>query len=107
MESKLFFRKLLFVLSNRYMIILFFFIVWMSFFDTNSWLIHRELRSEIEKLKLSKQFYEREIVFDKIQIEKLSHPKAIEAFAREHYFFKRKNEEVYVIDCDTMNYSSR
>lgn len=74
----------------------------MLFFDTNSWLIHKELRLEIEKLKLSKQFYQREISLDKVQIEKLSRPQAIEAFAREHYFFKRENEEVYVIDCDTI-----
>ena len=37
--------------SNRYVLILIFFIVWMIVFDTNSYLIHRELDKEIEGLE--------------------------------------------------------
>ena len=44
----------------------------MLFFDTNSWLTHRELNSEIETLDNKKAYFEDEIKNDKEQIKSLS-----------------------------------
>ena len=38
-------------------IILIAFIIWMLFFDENSYLIHRELNTEIKKLEESTKYY--------------------------------------------------
>ena len=39
----------------KYLIILFAFLFWITFLDTNSLLIHAELNSEIKKLKKNKK----------------------------------------------------
>lgn len=84
--------------SSVYVLVLTAFVVWMLFFDTNSLLIHLELKKEINKLEKQKEFLQEEISQDKKIIEKLSDPKELEKFAREQYYLKRKNEEIYLIE---------
>jgi cell division protein FtsB len=86
------------VISNIYVLVLTVFVVWMVFFDTNSLLIHLELRNEIKKLEKQQDFLRTEIARDKKVIEKLSDPKELEKFAREEYYLKKKNEEIYLIE---------
>ena len=43
--------KLVKFITNRYVIILVVFSVWMLFFDENSYLVHRKFNTEIEKLE--------------------------------------------------------
>ncbi|TDQ29348.1 septum formation initiator family protein [Zeaxanthinibacter enoshimensis] len=86
------------IVSNMYVLILTVFLIWMLFFDTNSLLIHLELRKEIRKLEKQQEFLRQEIAKDKEIIEKLSDPKEIEKFAREQYYLKKKNEEIYLIE---------
>lgn len=84
--------------SNIYVLVLTVFVIWMLFFDTNSVLIHLELRKEIRKLEKQQEFLKTEIARDKKIIEKLSDPEELEKFAREEYYLKRKNEEIYLIE---------
>ncbi len=84
--------------SSIYVLVLTAFVVWMLFFDTNSLLIHLELQKEINKLEKQKEFLQEEISQDKEIIEKLSDPKELEKFAREQYYLKKKNEEIYLIE---------
>lgn len=86
------------ILTNIYILILTVFVVWMIFFDTNSLLIHLELKREIKKLEKQKEFLEEEIAKDKEVIDRLSDPEELEKFAREQYYLKRKNEEIYIIE---------
>lgn len=86
------------IVSNIYVLVLTIFAIWMLFFDTNSLLIHRELRKEIKKLEKQQDFLREEISRDKAIIDKLSDPKELEKFAREQYYLKRKNEEIYLIE---------
>ncbi|WP_425236658.1 FtsB family cell division protein [Ulvibacterium sp.] len=86
------------VLTNIYVLVLTVFVIWMLFFDTNSLLIHMELKKEIKKLEKQQDFLREEIAKDKKIIEKLSDPKELEKFAREQYYLKKKNEEIYLIE---------
>ncbi len=86
------------IFSSIYIIVLTGFVIWMVFFDTNSVLIHRELNQEIKKLEKKREFLKDEIEKDKKIIEKLSDPEELEKFAREKYYLKRKNEEIYLIE---------
>lgn len=86
------------IVTNTYVLILTVFVIWMVFFDTNSLLIHWELKEEIEKLEKQQQFLKEEIAKDKLIIEKLSDKNELEKFAREQYYLKRKNEEIYLIE---------
>jgi cell division protein FtsB len=86
------------ILTNIYVLVLTAFVIWMAFFDTNSLLIHMELRKEIKKLEKTQEFLKEEIAKDKKIIEQLSDPKELEKFARENYYLKKKNEEIYLIE---------
>ena len=80
------------------MLILSIFVVWMLFFDQNSVLIQLELQREIQKLEEQKEFLQEQITTDKELIETLSDPKELEKFARETYFLKKQNEDIYIIE---------
>lgn len=84
--------------KNWFILILVVFAVWMLFFDTNSWLIHHELNADIEALENEKEYYKREIEKDNKAIKKLSTEDGLEKFAREEYYMKKENEEIFIIE---------
>jgi len=90
------------IFTNRYVLILIIFIVWMFFFDENSWLNHREFNNEIEKLETEQKYYKTEIEKDKELINKLEDEEGLEKFAREKYNMKKENEDIYIIEYDTL-----
>lgn len=91
------------ILSNKYLLILILFSIWMLFFDSNSWLVHRELNEEIDKLKSNEEYYNNEIQGDASIINQLKDDDGLEKYAREKYFMKRKNEEIYLIETRDTN----
>jgi len=66
--------------------------------DANSYLFHRQLNKEINDLKEQKRLLEIEIKNDKKLIEYLNDLDNYEAFARENFFMKKENEEIYIIE---------
>ncbi|MCF7567759.1 septum formation initiator family protein [Sabulilitoribacter arenilitoris] len=84
--------------KNWFILILLGFAIWMLFFDTNSWLIHHELNNDIKALEKEKEYYKREIEKDNKTIKKLSTEEGLEKFAREEYYMKRDNEEIFIIE---------
>ncbi|MFC2109738.1 septum formation initiator family protein [Bacteroidota bacterium] len=89
-------------LTNRYVLIFLTFAVWMLFFDENSYLNHREFDKEINDLQNSIEFYKKEIEQNKKMIETLEDPFKLEKFAREVYRMKKENEELFIIEFDTL-----
>jgi len=85
-------------LTNIYVAITIIFLIWMIFFDVNSFLSHYQLNSEINELKEQKKNLEIEIEKDKKLIEYLKDMDNYEAFAREKYYMKKKDEEIYIIE---------
>lgn len=83
--------------SNKYVLILVFFIIWMFFFDTNSYFIHKELNEDIDALEQKKEEYQNEIARDKAFIEKMEDSNEMEKYAREKYYLKKENEDIYII----------
>lgn len=101
-------KKLLEYLSllkgyKLYLAILFFFIIWMTFFDANSILTHHELNKEREKLNKQKQFLKREIEKDKKELQSLYTEEGKEKLGREIYYLKHDGEEVFIIEYDSIN----
>ena len=90
-------------ISNKYIIVLSAFIVWMGFFDENSWLNHREFNKEIEKLQKEKKYYNTQIKQDTQLINKLKNKEQLEKFAREKHHMKKENEDIYIIEYDTLS----
>lgn len=94
-------HKIVKFVSNRYVLILLVFIVWMFFVDENSYLLHRELDNEINELEDVNEYYRRETKADKKKIKDLQNPDSLERFAREEYKMKRKDEDIYIIEFDS------
>ena len=88
--------------TNIFVMILIPFIIWMLFFDENSYLVHRKFDKEIEDLESSINFYKDKIEEDKNTIKKLQDSLELERFAREQYLMKKENEEIYLIEFDTI-----
>ena len=95
-------NKVIKFFTNSYVIILTTFLVWMMFFDENSYLNHRKFNKEIEELKKTNEFYKNKIEKDKEMIERLQDSLQLERFAREKYLMKKKNEDVYIIEFDSI-----
>ncbi|MFT4697729.1 MAG: cell division protein DivIC [Flavobacteriaceae bacterium] len=91
-------KKWVKMVSNKYLLILILFVIWMVFFDTNSFFIHNELNDEVNTLEENKDFYKNEIDHDKSFIEKMKDSNEQEKFAREKYFMKKENEDIYIIE---------
>ena len=88
--------------TNIFVLIVLVFAVWMTFFDENSYLVHREFNKEIDELEKTIKFYEDRIKEDKNTIKKLQDSLELERFAREKYLMKKKNEDIYLIEFDTV-----
>tara|TARA_B100001175_G_C19100434_1_gene444848 strand:+ start:302 stop:601 length:300 start_codon:yes stop_codon:yes gene_type:complete len=95
--------KIFNLLKKTYVIIILFFVVWMTFFDTNSLLMHFELNEKIKKLQNQKIYYQNEIKKDRASINEIESDSGIERYAREKLFMKKENEEIFLIEFDTLD----
>ncbi|MDG1397070.1 MAG: septum formation initiator family protein [Polaribacter sp.] len=91
------------IVTNVFVIILIPFIIWMLFFDENSYLTHRKFNNEINDLESTISFYKDKIEKDRATIKKLQDSLELERFAREKYLMKKDNEDIYIIEFDTIN----
>lgn len=98
-------KRTLKFLSNKYILITTVFIIWMLFLDSNTWLIWK-LNKEISKTEKSIDYYQNEIEKDEVLLEKLKDPEALEIYAREHFFMKKENEDIFIIEqaTDSLSY---
>ena len=91
-------HPLLKFMSNKYVLVLVFFIIWMLFLDNYSYMDHRFLNKEIEELETNKKYYQNEIKKDKKNIKTLKNQHQIEKYAREKYYMKKDNEDIFIIE---------
>ncbi len=89
-------------MTNIFVLIFAVFLIWMLFFDDNSYLVHRKFDKEIEDLEHTISFYKTKIKQDKATIKKLEDSLQLERFAREKYLMKKENEDIYIIEFDTL-----
>lgn len=85
-------------LLNPYIATCVVFVIWMSFFDDNSLLYHSELNQTLDENQNEINRYQIEIQKDKKDLKKLQNPQNLENFARETYFMKKENEDIFIID---------
>lgn len=86
-------------LWNKYFLFGLVFVIWMTFFDQNSYLLHRELNREIDNLKKDIEYYQENLKQEKAEINYLEHhPEAYEKLAREKYLMKREDETIFLIE---------
>ncbi len=85
-------------INNKYFYTGLAFVVWMIFFDSDNLLQQMKLNKKIQHLEQKKKFYQEEINKNQNAIKALTYDTAqLEKFAREKYFMKKDNEDIYVI----------
>ena len=96
------FTGVLKILRNKYLSSIIVFVVWISFFDRNDLWTQWDRKQELQKLETSKTFYENEIATTKKDLTDLNNnPAVLEKFAREKFYLKKANEEIFIIDDST------
>ncbi|MET3112447.1 cell division protein FtsB [Pedobacter sp. CG_S7] len=91
-------NRLIELFRNKYFVATAAFVVWMLFFDKNDVLSQYEFRHEVKDLREEKNFYQKETAQVKKDLKELStNLKSAEKFAREKYFMKKDNEDIFVI----------
>lgn len=84
--------------KNIYFVTSVFFIVWMLFFDRNNSFATYQINKQLSNLQEQKIYYETEITKVNVLKEELfSNDEKKEKFAREKYFMKKSNEDIFII----------
>ena len=90
-------------IRNRYTLTILAFIVYMFVSQRYNWSERLEIQKELDDLRSERDYYQKEL--NKVQQERnalLNDSLQLEKLAREKYFMKRDNEQVYIIDTDTI-----
>ena len=86
------------IVSNKYLLISLLFAVWMLFLDNYSYMDQRQLNKQIDELQDNKKYYQEEIKKDNHSIKLLKNQDQVEKYAREKYYMKRENEDIYIVE---------
>ena len=86
------------IVSNKYLLISLLFAVWMLFLDNYSYMDQRQLNKQIDELQDNKKYYQEEIKKDNQSIKLLKNQDQVEKYAREKYYMKRENEDIYIVE---------
>ncbi|HEX7870111.1 MAG TPA: septum formation initiator family protein [Chryseobacterium sp.] len=87
---------------NKYVIAICLFLVWMIFFDKTSFLVINELNGEINKYEEQLEYYKSEYEKnDKFYKKLMNNKSEKEKYARENYFMKKPNEEIFILVVDS------
>jgi len=85
-------------LRNKFFIAFAAFTVWMLFFDERDLFTMRHHRQELQELQQRKKYYTEQINQEKTELEKLKNsPATLEKYAREKYYMKRDNEDLFLL----------
>ena len=85
-------------LTDKYLLSVAFFVVWMLFFDHNDLVLQWKRSRELKTLKEARDHYTGQIVETRRQLEEMrSSPIAVERLARERYLMKKDGEDVFLI----------
>lgn len=90
-----FFRNVPKPFRNRFVLVSCIFAGWMLVFDRHDLVTQYRLRQTINKLNGDKQYYSQQI--EQVQADRKDLEADKEKFAREHFYMRKSNEEVFVV----------
>ncbi|RST26852.1 FtsB family cell division protein [Chryseobacterium lacus] len=93
---------------NKYGITIVAFLVWMTLFDQTSFLVINGMNQEISKYEEQLDYYKTEYQKNDSYYKKLMNNKdEKEKFARENYFMKKHDEEIFILVVDSSRLKPR
>lgn len=90
------------MIANKYVIAIIAFAVWMMFFDKNDVPLQIQRINELSQLEESEQMMSKQIEETKKELELLkTNPETLEKYAREKYYMKKDNEDLFIVTIDS------
>jgi len=91
-------KRLFFILKNKYLIAGVAFIVWMLFFDLKDWRTINARGTKLKNLKQSEKMLSAQIKETRKELMLLkTDAGSIEKYAREKFFMKKDNEDLFIL----------
>jgi cell division protein DivIC len=91
-------NKVLPLFKNKYLLTFLIFLVWLVFFDQNNLLDRARQLHRHKELMQEKAFYTNKIKEDSVKLYQLkTNEENLEEFAREEYYMKKENEDIYIV----------
>ena len=86
------------ILRNKYTITIFLFFIWLLFFDQNNLVDRFSMSREINQMEENRLYFLEQIEIDSTRLHELTTDEEnLEKYAREQYYMKKDNEDVFVI----------
>ncbi|WP_238783765.1 FtsB family cell division protein [Blattabacterium cuenoti] len=86
------------IFKNKYFWISFLFLIWMSFFDTNSLELHWKFKKNLNQMILDRDFLKEKILSEGNHLKKLNtDSKYLEKVAREKFYMKKEDEDLFLV----------
>jgi len=83
---------------KRYLITIVFFVLWVSFLDQDSLLKRRKFNQRIEELREDTAYFKQKIRKDSARLHEMkNNPESLERYAREKYYMKAPDEDIFII----------
>lgn len=87
------------LIRNFYFVSTLLFLVWILLLDNNNVFKHFTLNNKIEDLNQQRAYYEQQVDQLSKEIRTLdSNPEQLEKLVRERFLYKKKNEDIYVLE---------
>ncbi|MFY7840096.1 MAG: FtsB family cell division protein [Lacibacter sp.] len=87
------------VLKSKYVLTIIGFAVWMLFVDRNDFLTQVNRYRKLTELRSSNAYFNQKIEAAKTELEsRKNDPAAYERLAREKYYMKKDNEDIFLFD---------
>ncbi len=88
-------------LKNKYVLTTVGFILWAFIFDQNNLITQYDYIKELKSLQKDKAYYINELNKTRQELKDLTtNPITLEKFAREKYYMKKDNEEIFVFESE-------
>jgi len=95
---KKFFKKIWPFLKNKYIVTITVFLIWVIFISRYNLVDRVRMINDIKEMERDIQYYQDQIARDSLRLKELTTSKEnLEKYAREQYFMKKKNEDIFVI----------
>ncbi len=86
------------IFKNKFFLVGFCFLLWLSFFDNYNFFFHAELIERKDELKAEYLRLKMETTKNEIFLRNLNNPEFMEKYAREQYLMKKEGEDVFIIE---------
>jgi len=86
-------------LRNKYFLLVVFFTMWMIFFDKHGFFDNFGLSQKVQQMEADRDYYLEKI--EEVKEDRKDLQLNIEKYAREHYFMKKDNEDVFIFEEQT------